>query len=1240
MRTRVAARSGVVLALAASLLMIDAPTRAQELAAAPSGSTSPTPPTTRVDAVAVAREHLAAHGGEHDLTPADVAGLQVSSVVPSTGFTVVHLQQRVGGIDVADAIVSVTVDASGEVAHVGTSAVRAAATRIDRTAPAITDVQAARAAVRALDLDQTGSFRSSDRAVGAERARELGDGGISTDPVPANLVYERTAAGELRLAWRLVISPENGEHWWDARVDATTGRELERHDWVAHADGTYEVFPTPVEAPTFASPAGSRQVLTDPYDGLASPYGWLDVDGVAGADRTTTDGNNVHAYTDLDANNAVDVGSEADGGAELDFRFPLDLTQGPSAYRPAAVTNLFYASNRIHDVLYHHGFDEAAGNFQLNNYGRGGVGGDAVLAETQDGSRVNNANFATPPDGQQPRMQMFVWNLANPDRDSSLDNGIVFHEYGHGVSSRLTGGPAAPGCLHNGEQAGEGWSDFLAYLLTMPAGTTSEPPAGRGVGTYSLNQPTSGPGIRSQRYSRDPAINTMSYDDIKDAFAGDGTVLEHNVGEVWAQMLWQLTWDLVDEHGYDPDLIGGDGGNNLALQLVMDGLKMQPCSPGFVDARDAILAADAVTNGGAHECLIWGSFAADGLGYGARQGSSFRIDDGTEAFDLPPACSGLALTTSTTPEVPVPGRTLTYRVELENTSTDTLTGVRAVSTHDADASYVAGSATCGASYDAGARQVTFTAAALAPGASLSCTYAVAVAPTWSRLTFADDFESGLGRWTVDHVLHPVAGAPAAAGATYVAADWQLAPAAGTDSDQAARALAPDAASDQWLTTADPVTVPAGADLVFDQRNELEPATGEQAYDGGQVLVSDDGGSTWEQPTFTRQGPQHTMVVNTDPAWDSPNAGEPVFSGAGDGWVRSVADLRPYAGRSVLIAFRTVTDWYVGGPGWSVDDVAVGTPVDLDHTVAYSADDTGPWTAATSTRVTEPPAPGAASVTASRALSPSTAEVSFTGADSALPVDGYDVRCTGSDGGAAGSGTGTGSPVVVTGLTAGRTYSCEVRGHSQVGAGPWSAAGPAFVAALVPGAVTVTGAVPVSPTTTRVSFVAPDDHGAPVTSYAVHCVSGDGGAAASGTATTSPATLGGLTPGRAYTCRARATNAAGPGDWGAAGAPYLQAVTPSAPRVRSAKVKGKVVTLVLTPGADGGSPVTRYAVTCRSTTKGRTRSVSGTGPVLKVRALTVGRTYRCRATQTTAAGTSPAGPASTKVTIAKPRKGRR
>jgi PKD repeat protein len=77
----------------------------------------------------------------------------------------------------------------------------------------------------------------------------------------------------------------------------------------------------------------------------------------------------------------------------------------------------------------------------------------------------------------------------------------------------------------------------------------------------------------------------------------------------------------------------------MTMQLVIDGLKLQPCSPGFVDGRDAILRADSILYGGANRCLIWEVFARRGLGYSADQGSSANRSDQVEAFDIPPTCA-------------------------------------------------------------------------------------------------------------------------------------------------------------------------------------------------------------------------------------------------------------------------------------------------------------------------------------------------------------------------------------------------------------------------------------------------------------------------------------------------------------------------------------------------------------------------------------------------------------------------
>lgn len=240
--------------------------------------------------------------------------------------------------------------------------------------------------------------------------------------------------------------------------------------------------------------------------------------------------------------------------------------------------------------------------------------GNPIIAALLDGTTLNGS---VPKEGH--------WDGY---KDGTLDNGIMAHEYGHGISNRLTGPPTNTNCLNNEEQMGEGWSDYFALVMTMHPG--DEGTDGRGIATYAVGQPTTGVGLRPTRYSTNMGINPATYNKIKTA------AVPHGVGYVWATMLWEMTWEMVDEYGFDPDLYHGTGGNNVAMQLVIDGLKMQPCSPGFVTGRDAILEADQVNNEGVNQCRIWRAFAKRGLGYSATQGSSNNVQDGTEAFDMPP----------------------------------------------------------------------------------------------------------------------------------------------------------------------------------------------------------------------------------------------------------------------------------------------------------------------------------------------------------------------------------------------------------------------------------------------------------------------------------------------------------------------------------------------------------------------------------------------------------------------------
>jgi extracellular elastinolytic metalloproteinase len=706
----------------------------------------------------IALGYIRSHASQLGLTAADISGAAVTDQYTdkSNGTTHIYLRQRQAGIEVYNGNININVARDGAIINLGNQFVSNLAAAVRTSAPQLDAKQGVQAAAKALGLDLKQDLQVAKSAAGPSRATVFNGSGISLRPIPAKLVFV-AGDGGVRLAWNVAIDQTDSLHDMSVNVDAATGEALTKVNHVSDA-GSYNVFAPPKESPN----DGPRTLETNPDDALASPFGWHDTNGAAGAESTKTIGNNVHAATDLDANNSPDAGSEPDGGPSLLFDFPLDLsTQDPSLYRPAAVTNLFFWNNYIHDVTYHYGFDEASGNFQENDYGRGGLGNDSVNADAQDGSGINNANFDTPVDGLRPRMQMYVWrspsvvhvnspaaiagdyqaavggfglvtttgftgdlqqpadalhqgcnapdfagfvaghvalidrgtctfstkvrnaqnagatgvvvinNVPGPpagmaqdgtpnqptipavmvsqadggkfkanlpanvtvhkvgiDRDSDLDNGVIAHEYTHGISNRLTGGPSNVDCLDNAEEEGEGWSDFVALVLTAKTGQTGT--TSRPIGEY-VNFLG---GIRPTPYTTDMSVNPSTYDSIKT----NGEV--HFTGYVWASMLWEVYWNLVNAHGFNPNIYGAasSGGNNLALQEVIDGMKLQPCSPGFVDSRNAILLADQNDTGGQNQCLIWKAFAKRGLGYSANQGSSNSTSDGTQAFDVPSLC--------------------------------------------------------------------------------------------------------------------------------------------------------------------------------------------------------------------------------------------------------------------------------------------------------------------------------------------------------------------------------------------------------------------------------------------------------------------------------------------------------------------------------------------------------------------------------------------------------------------------
>jgi extracellular elastinolytic metalloproteinase len=376
-------------------------------------------------------------------------------------------------------------------------------------------------------------------------------------------------------------------------------------------------------------------LLTDPANSVASPNGWHK----AGTKLyTDTRGNNGFAQENWDAGSDYINNQRASGGSSLKFDFAYDpSTSGAQSYIDAATTQLFYTSNTYHDLLEVLGFTEAAGNFEEVNIGSGGLGGDAVQLNAQDGSGYNNANFRTLPDGQRPRMRMYLWNTAGGVyRDGDFDAGIVIHEYTHGLSTRLTGGPSTSSCLSTTEAGGmgEGWGDFYATAIRIKPNDTRST-------DYPMAEWAAGKGIRTYPYSTSLTTNPTLYSTV----GKTGFTAVHAIGSIWANILYEVLWNLEDKYGYDkdpfPKFRNGTkipiNGRQLAMKLVLEGMKLQPCYPTFLTARDAIIDADVVLTGGENKCELWRGFAKRGLGVNATTSGSTKIDD----YSLPSGCTAI-----------------------------------------------------------------------------------------------------------------------------------------------------------------------------------------------------------------------------------------------------------------------------------------------------------------------------------------------------------------------------------------------------------------------------------------------------------------------------------------------------------------------------------------------------------------------------------------------------------------------
>ncbi len=396
----------------------------------------------------IARAHLSQYASAlgFDAGVAKTAGLASEHAVPGGG-NVVSFSQRIEGVELFRTRASVVLDASNHL--VAISGTLRAPAFLSTTAKSFTltpEQALARAyldrfglalptsAVQQVALDSNGEYRTF-------RVVTLPGVPSVVDTARVRKVYV-TQKGRLVAAYHAEflareVGSKSNDGWLYA-IAADDGRTLVRDNLTAHETFAYRVWaetsqhgiptdgPLADTTPLSTGPSQSKEAaFTAPVlvsvDGFnKNANGTFDPWLPTGA--TETKGNNVDAYSDRnsDPNGPGDGFDGADSRADVTgpqtFDRAYDPTRAPNSSPDqvkAAITQIFYVTNWMHDFWYDSGFDERSGNAQANNYGRGGKDGDPLLAEAQDGADVgqsNNANMSTFSDGKSPRMQMYVWD--------------------------------------------------------------------------------------------------------------------------------------------------------------------------------------------------------------------------------------------------------------------------------------------------------------------------------------------------------------------------------------------------------------------------------------------------------------------------------------------------------------------------------------------------------------------------------------------------------------------------------------------------------------------------------------------------------------------------------------------------------------------------------------------------------------------------------------------------------------
>ena len=895
----------------------------------------------------VARGFLVENAALFGLT-ADQAGrlIKFSDYAnPEGNLSWVGFRQEISGIPVFQGEVLAAFTSKGELARTTGNLAPAVDESTLSSTPVLSPTQAATFAAAAINQTVAAEKFALRSVAASGRVSTLAPGPF-TQEIRTELVYFPIEPGVLTLAYSMVLWEKVYAYY--VLVDANDGTLLWRKCITAHQTqpATYNVYtddsPAPL-SPTNALPGSGLQgagiartnvtLIGNEPPNTFNNLGWI-TDGV-----NITSGNNVDAGLDLSAPDGIDPGGEATGSPNRVFSFsynppPLGSDSPTLAtYRAGVTTNLFYWTNVYHDRLYLLGFTEAARNYQNDNFSRGGGANDAISAEVQDYFSTNNANFAAPPDGTPGRMQMFLFTGANPQRDGSLDADIFLHELTHGTSERLHANSSGLTTQASGGM-GEGWSDFYARALLASGGENVN--GVYAAGAYSTLNFNAGYtdnyyyGIRRFPYavksnvgSNGKPHNPLTLADIDAAKinltdgafpkgpVGSATASEvHNAGEVWCMMLLEMRARIITRLGFAT-------GNQRALQIVTDAMKLDPTSPTFIQGRDSLIAADNAGFGGVDVSDIRIAFAVRGAGAGATSTNpASGVITVAESFE-PYVSAGTITFTDTLGNgngIPEPGEDLLLSVPVQNVHTSGVAATASNGNFVADYGTIPGGATV-------TRTINYRVPANATCGSLLIIPITVNGPTASTVTnftlrvgqaiatFAENFDG------VTPPALPIGWTTATTGAANTVWTTVTTPIV----DAVNGAFAPDVivVTDSSL---DSVAIPianVAAQISFKHNYDLE-----STFDGGVLEIKIGAGAFADIITaggsFVQGG--YTAVIST--GFSSPIGGRSAWSGTAAGVVTTVNLPASAAGQSVQFRWRLGCDSSVARTGWTIDTVRV------------------------------------------------------------------------------------------------------------------------------------------------------------------------------------------------------------------------------------------------------------------------------------------------------------------------------